>query len=127
MNKCDARKNNSEVISLLRNRINYRETVERELAAEMGISSNCEFDAISSFHCTENYTVDVMHDIFECVFHYILCETLLFDIQQMKYFSIDELNKQIKMLSYNKHDKGYEKSSISIDELKKQRFKMFAK
>ncbi|KAI8122952.1 hypothetical protein CVS40_6090 [Lucilia cuprina] len=110
MNKCDARKNNSEVISLLRNRINYRETVERELAAEMGISSNCEFDAIPSFHCTENYAVDVMHDIFEG-----------------KYFSLDELNKQIKMLSYSKHDKGYEKISISIDELKKHRLKMSAK
>ncbi|KAI8115940.1 hypothetical protein CVS40_11914 [Lucilia cuprina] len=96
MNKCDARKNNSEVISLLRNRINYRETVKRELAAEMGISSNCEFDAIPSFHCTANYAVDVMHDIFEGVCHYIICETLLFYIQQMKYFSLDVLN-------YSKH------------------------
>lgn len=74
-----------------------------------------------AIHHTENYTVDVMHDIFEGICYYILCESLLLYIQEKKYFNLDVLNNLLKMSSYSKHDKGNEKNSISINELKKHR------
>lgn len=68
--KTDAQKDFSENKIFLRNRINYNESIQRDLMAENSISAICVFNNIPSFHCTENFSVDIMHDLFEGVCHH---------------------------------------------------------
>lgn len=125
--KTEAQKDFSENKHFLRNRINYNESIERDLLMENGISSKCIFNNIPSFHCTENFSVDIMHDLFEGVCHHILCESLLYFIKKMKFLSIDVLNSRLKSFQYDSHDHGNEKFSITLSELENHKLKMSAK
>lgn len=127
MKKSECQKSCIQNSSILRNRINYREAHERQLAIQTGISSECCFHVIPTFHCTENFTVDVMHDFFEGICHNILCDALSYYIKEMQYFSIQTLNERLEQFSYGKHDKGNEKQSINIKEIESRKLKMSAK
>lgn len=59
-----------EDASKLRNIQNYHEDINSEFniekrAALSGIRENSIFNKVASFHVTENYTMDIMHDLFE--------------------------------------------------------------
>lgn len=123
--KSDAQQECCENSNLLRNRINYRESLNRGL--ENGISGPCIFNEIPSFHCTENFAVDVMHDLFEGVCHNIFGESLQYFIKKMKYFTLDEFNQRLKVFSYDSHDRGTEKLQVSNFEIENCKFKTSAK
>lgn len=125
--KSTAQTQTSENTRILRNRINYRESMQKGTMKENGINTVCAFNDIPSFHCTENYTVDVMHDLFEGVCHYILTEALVYFIKTMKYLSIETLNNRLKHFSYDDHDKGSEKLNITNNELENRKLKTSAK
>ncbi|XP_046805208.1 uncharacterized protein LOC124419499 [Lucilia cuprina] len=124
--KSEAQVESTERNNILRNRINYRESLEQGLMAETGVSTTCIFNDIPSFHCVENYSVDIMHDIFEGVCHYVICEALLYFIKTMKYFSLNDLNERLKSFKYYQHDRGNEKYSITFQELDNHKLKMSA-
>ncbi|KAI8115638.1 hypothetical protein CVS40_12276 [Lucilia cuprina] len=63
--KKDSQKAVTENEALLRNRINYREALETETPMEYGIATKSNFNNIPSFHVTENFAIDVMHDLYE--------------------------------------------------------------
>lgn len=125
--KSEAQIQSTENLDISRNRINYRESIERGLMSENGISSVCIFNDIPSFHCTENYAVDVMHDLFEGVCHLVLSQSILHFINTMKYFTIKDLNERLQTFKYDKHDRGDEKLTISMSELESPRLKLTAK
>ncbi|KAI8122558.1 hypothetical protein CVS40_6689 [Lucilia cuprina] len=127
MDKQKAQKQTNEDKNILRNRLNYRESIEGGVMMDNGINSICAFNEIPSFHCTENYTVDVMHDLFEGVCHYVLTEALNYFIKVMKYLSIDTLNNRLKNFTYDDHDKGSEKINITNNELENRKLKTSAK
>lgn len=58
--------------AVLRNKENYQNDVAAKSLTFTGINESCVFNALDSFHPTTNFTVDVMHDIFEGVCHYDL-------------------------------------------------------
>ena len=70
-----------------RNPDNYR-------VGKEGVMSNSPFNKIESFHCTTNYVVDAMHDLFNGVGNYVLSKALYFYIKN-KYFSLQQLNESI--------------------------------
>lgn len=113
--------------TILRNRSNYRASIESGKLVENGLNTICAFNNIPSFHCTENFAVDIMHDLFEGICHYVITDALVHFIKVMKYISIETLNNRLKVLSYDDHDKGNEKLFISKSELEKRRLKMSAK
>lgn len=125
--KSEAQKECCENKNVLRNRINYNESIERGLMAENGVSMVCIFNNIPSFHCTENFCVDIMHDFYEGVCHQILCESLLYFIKKMHYLTLEEINQRLKSFKYDYHDHGSEKLSISFLELENHKLKMSAK
>lgn len=127
MKKEEAQKCCSEVTSLLRNRINYRESLSSGEMPKLGIESNSVFNTIPSFHATENYSVDLMHDIYEGTCHYIFTQCLLYFIRTMKYFKLDTLNDRLISFLYNTHDKGNEKAQITMYELEKRKLKLSAR
>lgn len=127
MNKSETQKETCERANVMRNRINYQESVEQNLFSDTGINSVCAFNEIPSFHCIENYSVDVMHDIFEGVCHHVLTESLLYFIRKMEYISLTEVNARLKVFKYDHHDRGNEKYSITFHELESHKMKMSAK
>lgn len=98
--KCDAQAQYAENKHMLRNRMNYTVCTAREVSLEIGISSECVFNNVPSFHCTENFAVDIMHDVFEGVCHHVLCKSLLFFMKIMRFFNIDTLNNSISHFVY---------------------------
>lgn len=54
----------------LRNKVNYYENVAQNDLKQTGISENSIFNSINSFHVVDNFSVDIMHDIFEGVANY---------------------------------------------------------
>lgn len=124
--KSEAQKESYERPTILRNKINYSESIEQNLMSEAGINTPCIFNDLPSFHCTENFSVDVMHDVFEGVCHYVICEALLYFIKKMKYFTLNDLNERIKNFKYYPSDRGNEKLSISLHELENHKLKMSA-
>lgn len=125
--KKDAQKQVSENEAILRNRINYREALEYGAPSEFGITTNSIFNEIPSFHVTENYAVDLMHDIYEGISHKILCKSLSHFIKKMKYFTIDNLNTRLKYFQYFKSDKGTEKLTITNKEIEDCKLRLSAR
>ncbi|KAI8127448.1 hypothetical protein CVS40_2857 [Lucilia cuprina] len=125
--KKDSQKAVTENEALLRNRINYREALETETPMEYGIATKSNFNNIPSFHVTENFAIDVMHDLYEGICHLILCKCLVHFIKKMKYLTIDDVNTRIKYFSYFKNDRGTEKVSITFKEVDSCKLKLSAR
>jgi hypothetical protein len=64
-----------------------------------GIKENCIWNQIPSFHVTQNYCVDIMHDVLLGVCNYDLAPLLKNYIIMFKYFSLDTLNNRIQFLT----------------------------
>lgn len=90
--------------------------------SQTGIKEECVFNSISSFHLTENYSVDISHDIFEGVGMYDMTEILYQLIVVDKLFSIDFVNESF---NYFKYGRNFNKPPmISLDNLKKKKVNM---
>lgn len=87
-----------------------------------GIRQECVFNKIPSFHVTENFAVDITHDIFEGVaifdFIEIFCQFIFID----KIITIDTLNSKIKYFDYGKNVN--KPPLINYDNLRKKKLNM---
>ena len=97
---------------------NYEEDLARNDPASTGIKTNCVFNKIKSFHCTENFCVDVMHDIFEGVAKDVLCRSIIYFIEN-KYFTIDLLNLRILNFPFNKISKSNKPPKLNLNKILK--------
>ncbi|KAI8122546.1 hypothetical protein CVS40_6741 [Lucilia cuprina] len=111
---------------MLRNPENY----ERDFAINdvklTGVKENSVWNNLKNFHVTENYSVDVMHDLLEGVCHYVLIFILKRFIEDYKFFSTEQLN--YRMLTFN-YGPIYGKNKppiLNSDFLKKQKLKILA-
>jgi len=62
------------------------------------------FNEFSSFHLTENYAVDIMHDLLDGVCKYDIGLMLNQMIFSFKYFTLKTLNDRIKSFNYGTID-----------------------
>lgn len=90
-----------------------------------GIKENCVFNSIQSFHATENYFVDIMHDFLEGVFPHELGLLLHHFVFINKYLTIDILNDRLNYFNFNFQHKN-KPHLISYSRLKKFHIKMSA-
>lgn len=67
----------TEILSSLRNKINYNADVLIKDLKLTGINENSIFYTINSFHVVENFSVDLMHDVFEGISVYNMCHIIL--------------------------------------------------
>ncbi|CAH1106834.1 unnamed protein product [Psylliodes chrysocephalus] len=122
--KSDTQKDVVENIFLLRNKTNYSSDLLINNAYLTGIRFNPILNNIELFHVTENYSVDITHDIFEGVGNYIMSYLLFEFIIVSKFFSIDILNTRLK---YFEFDSGHNKPPlITIENVKNKHLRMSA-
>lgn len=92
-----------------------------------GIKENSAFNRILGFHVTQNFSVDIMHDLLEGVCHYDLCKILNNFIFDSKFFSIEILNYRKQMFPYGEREIKYRGNPIKLSELKNNHFRMTAR
>jgi len=102
----------------LRNIDTYNSDIEINNVSLTGIKQACVFNEISSFHVTENYAVDIMHDLLEGVCKYDIGLMLNKMIFSFKYFTLNTLNDRIESFNYGTIDIRNRPPLISVDSLR---------
>jgi len=94
----------TQVDEMLRNKTNYDEDILINNITLTGLKEVCVFNQINSFHLTQNFAVDIMHDILEGVCKYDIGMILKKMIYDFNYFTIDTLNNRIESFNYGSID-----------------------
>lgn len=115
-----------EIPHKLRKVVNYTADVAKNDVALTGLNENSIFNNIKYFHVYENYTIDIMHDIFEGICHYDLCHIFLYFIETVHLFTLNILNERKRFFNYGSVDVGNVSNDIKINHLKSKRLKMSA-
>ncbi|KAB0790662.1 hypothetical protein PPYR_14888, partial [Photinus pyralis] len=92
-----------EDVNLLRTKSWYDEHIKPD-TLDLGIKEICIFNQINGFHFSENYAVDIMHDVLEGVCNYVMTAILQKFILDLKLFSLEILNYRIKTFNFGIHD-----------------------
>lgn len=122
--KHEAKHQQYEDESKIRNFLNYQEDVFLSDYSLTGIKEKCIFNNIDGFHVTNNLCVDIMHDILEGVCNYDIALILTTFIYDLKLFSLETLNSKIDSFYYG----SFTNTPTKINEqvLKKGNIKMSA-
>lgn len=108
----------TEVDINLRNSINYADDLKLNDVLLTGVKESCVWNEISSFHVTQNYCVDIMHDMLEGVCNHDIGLMLKIMIFDLKYFTIDKLNNRIELFDYGSVDIQSRPTLIASETLK---------
>ena len=87
---------------------------EHKNNSRYGYNRSCPFNLIPSFHVIRNYSVDLMHDLFEGVAVYGM-QAALDTLIREKYFTSDEFSKMLDTFSYGEIDS---RNKLSSDNFK---------
>ena len=88
----------------MRNRENYEEDLSLKNTYLTGIKEKRVFNDVPLFHIAVNFTVDLMHDVFEGVCVYVLRAILYEFIFVKQYFTLQTLNERIRNFNYSSED-----------------------
>ncbi|XP_036329577.1 uncharacterized protein LOC118741715 [Rhagoletis pomonella] len=108
----------TESPSYLRDKRNYEIHLKSKSSKETGIVSECNFNVLRDFHAVENYSVDVMHDIFEGILNLEISLIILSYIRTEKYFTIDDINNRINFFDYGHIHNLNRPPQLCLDNLK---------
>lgn len=109
--------------SLLRNAHNYSDDVASMNFVETGIYQESLLNQVTGFHVTQNFCIDIMHDLFEGVCHYDLCNIIKYYIVTAKLFSLETLNNRKMNFNYGPIEIGNISPPIKMTHLEKKTFK----
>lgn len=110
----------------LRNESYYEEDILINNLSVSGIKEQCVFNRLKSFHVTQNFAVDTMHDVLEGVCKYDIDAMLKKMIFDLNYFTIETLNNRIESFNYGPIDIHNRPSLLSSALLKNSIIKMSA-
>lgn len=110
----------------LRNVQNYENDILINDVKQTGIKENSIFNSLLGFHVTENYSVDIMHDILEGIAHYDIIRLLRIYLFEKNLFSLDILNKRILSFDYGILNKKNKPPQITSEMLKTDKLKYSA-
>lgn len=110
----------------LRTKEIYESNLQLNNCSGNGIKEVCIWNDLDNFYVTDNYSVDIMHDIFEGVCHFDLNVILNYFINEIKIFSLNTLNSIIRFFNYGPMDEKNRPPEIIQECLKKGHFKMSA-
>lgn len=113
--------------SCMRNIDNYNIDVESKNFSETGIYKASTLNQIHSFHVTNNFCVDTMHDLYEGICHYDMCHIIKYFINTAKLFTLDTLNNRKSNFNYGPIESGNLSPEISIIHLNNCHLKMSAR
>lgn len=126
MSRIDAQKYCEELISQLRTQENYQRDLLQNDSSKTGIAENCVFNALPYLHCTLNYSLDLMHDFFEGIIQYDICQALLYFIRN-KLITLEEINDRISNFRYGSEDIRYIPNILIKANLEANKLKMSAR
>jgi len=116
-----------EDASVMRNIQNYSEDVAKMCFSETGIYNQSIMNSLNSFHVTNNFCADSMHDIFEGVCHYDMCHIIKYYISTVKLFSLTTLNNRKANFNCGTIEVGNISPNITELHLNKFHLKMTAR
>jgi len=116
----------NEVNEYLRNKRNYDEDVAKKDSKLTGIYEESIFNTVNLFHVVENFSVDIMHDIYEGVGNYNMCHIIL-KLIDLKYFNLETLNNRKQHFNYGTSEIGNLSGPIKMLNSKKLSIKMSAR
>lgn len=105
MHRSEMQRASIEIPITLRNRQNYVEDVITNDQSRTGVAEYSLFNEIPLFHVTDSSAEDSTHIIDEGILHYCLLLSLHYFIYDRKYFTLQELNKRIKLFDYCEDEK----------------------
>ncbi|XP_067633254.1 uncharacterized protein [Eurosta solidaginis] len=112
-----------EEFDKLRNKLNYEQDIVQNDFGNTGITKNSIFNKIRNFHVTENYYVDILHDILEGVLKYGFCNIILHYINQ-KTFDLEFLNLRKQNFDYGETENGNKSPSLQLHHIKSFNLKL---
>lgn len=115
-----------ENVEFLRTKENYALDLSLKNVSLTGVVEECIWHEIPGFHLTENFSVDIMHDLFEGVCKYDMTLILKYLIFDASFFSMDMLNARLKSFSYSDHDNHNKPPMLSVDNIMKRNLRMSA-
>lgn len=111
---------------MLRTEKNYEEDVKKKNFKLTGVNESSIVNLINNYcHVTNTVGIDKMHDIYEGMLHYNLCEVILYFIRK-EYISLDILNQLKADISYGELEAGNKSPPITIARLKARKLLMSA-
>lgn len=110
----------------LRDRSNYNVQLSTDNYKETGIQSNSILNSLPTFHVTENYSVDVMHDAFEGIIKFGIMNSLLYFVEN-KVFTLETFNYRFRNFSYGEIEIRNRCEEIKKDHLKKKTLHLSAR
>lgn len=116
----------TENTALLRDRANYDIDVLMADLSQTGVREVSIFNEIQSFHVTNNFAVDIMHDIFEGICNYDMSHIIDYLVNVKKFLSFKRLNVRKKMFNYGPIEITNISNDITPDHIKKFKLKMTA-
>jgi len=125
--KSVTQKASEENVLLLRNSENYAEDINTNDFKLTGIYKAPIFNQLISFHATTNFSVDLMHDIFEGIGHYNMCHIIKYYTESIHIFSLDTLNLRKQNINYGCIEIGNISPPIKLNDIKKIPLKMTAR
>ncbi|CAD6208546.1 GSCOCG00010541001-RA-CDS [Cotesia congregata] len=102
---------------------NYEEDIKLNNISQTGIKEECVFHKIRSFHCTQNFSVDEMHDIRESLAHddiIAILRALTFEKSEFYSFPLSELNNHLLMFDYGPIDCSNRPPPIREEDIKSE-------
>jgi len=109
--------------NLLRNAHNYSDDVASMNFAETGVYQESLLNQVTGFHVKQHFCIDIMHDFFEGVCHYDLCNIIKYYIVTAKLFSLETLNNRKMNFNYGPIEIGNISPPIKMIHLEKKTFK----
>jgi len=109
---------------LLRDKENYNFNIIENNVQKTGIKVKCVWDDVLDFHVTENFCVDIMHDLLEGVCKYEMGYILHELIFIKKLFTLEALNFKIKY--FKNPDNDNKSPLITVLQLQNKYIKMSA-
>lgn len=89
---------------------------EEDLADLIGIKERCIWNELPNFHIYDNFSCDVMHDLFEGILRYDMA-FIIKELINEGHFTLEQLNARIKYFKYETSEKnicpGIKKEQIS--------------
>lgn len=125
LQKKETKTSTTEVYTKLRNKVNYEEDLKKNNFKTTGIKEDSFVNLIFLCHATICLGIDIMHDVFEGILHYNLCEIILALIND-GYCSLDTLNKLKSDLSYGEVESGDKSPPITMKRLQSRKLLMSA-
>lgn len=122
----NAEKYCEEIITELRNKKNYETDLRINDSSATGVAEDCVFNILPYFHCTLNFSLDLMHDFFEGILKYDICQALI-NFFENHLITLQELNDRISNFTYGTEEEKYIPKIILRANLKENILKMTAR